>query len=431
MSENESRFTRISVLGTGRNADVVIPSHAPLDLVMPQLAQVLGEDIRQNHALTRLTGGPLRPSSSLAQEGVTDGTILQLTRLETTPPSPTVFDISEAAEATPVAGRWSGPVRRQGLSLVAGLAFALALLPFFQVSQLGYGWAVVGAALGLVLLGSVFAWLGSRPAGRVLAGCGVALGLVSTFVAEGIPLPWLWPLVIGLLAAIGTSARPTRWIAALASLIVVAGAWFALLAVSNSAFLAGGILGTACLLVVGIMPQIALGASGVFSAQRTATEIARATAEQLVVRAHDVLAGAVTVLGLTTAVCVAQMLLDPAVNAWALGLAAALTVGAALRQRPFPLAPEKLALWAVPLAALAALGSGLTPLPDGVHWVSLAALLTLAVALLVAAHARVPEHIEAQLRQFGNTIETLALVVTIPLAVGMFGTYSLLLGLLG
>lgn len=448
MTENENRFTRISVLGAHRNADVVIPSNAPIEMVMGQVAGVLGEDARQNYVLTRLTGGSLRTSATLAEEGVTDGTILQFTRLETTAPSPTVFDLSEAAESATdtIRTRWTGDVRRLGLSLVAGAALATSVLPLALGLQSNSPMIVLGASIVLVLLGSVLAWLGSRPSGRALAGWGVALAVLSplggVYPSGESALIWLVPIVIGLVAAAATSKRPARWLSALVTLIAVVAAWYGLMALTDSTYRTAGLLGTFSLLAVGLMPQIALGSSGVFSAQRNETEMVRTTAEEMVVRAHDVLAGSVVILGLTLAVCVWQIIIDPQTNSWALFLAIALTIGAVLRQRPFPLAAEKLALWTVPiagiLAATVAFGvtfeasttGALSLAPNLVPWVTFAALVLLGVTLLGVAHARIPEHIQAQLRQLGNTVESFALVATVPLAVGMFGTYSLLLGLL-
>ncbi|MDO5495154.1 MAG: hypothetical protein Q4G64_05540, partial [bacterium] len=249
-------------------------------------------------------------------------------------------------------------------------------------------------------------------------------------IGSSLPLPWLWALGIGGLAALGTTQRVAGWIAGLATLAVVVLAWYGLMALTGSPFRTGGLLGTFCLLILGVMPQIALGTSGVFAAQREQGEMPRARADDLVVRAHDVLRTTVAVLGGTIAVCALQMALDPETNAWGFGLLLALMVGSALRLRPFPLASQKLALWAPLVVGTAALGARAASMEGAWIWAAVAALVVLALALLLIAHLDLPEHVRAQLRQMGNSLEGVTLVTTIPVAVGMFGIYADLLRVL-
>lgn len=430
--EDESRFTRVSVLGAHRNADVVIPSNAPLDLVMSQIARILGEDVRQGYTLARTTGGALRTSATLAEEGVEDGTILMLTGVDRTPPSPTVFDLSEATEdvVDNLPDRWVGAVRQRGLAAVAGVAIAIALLWIPSLTGLHPGFGPLIASLGLVLLGSLLAFFGSHEAGRVLALTGTAVALLLA-VSSTSEHRYVLIAAIALLAAIGTARRKAGWIAGFVALAAVEGFWLGLLSLTPDPTLAAGVLGTVALLVLGILPQIALASSGVFGAQRRTTEMRRATADVLVVRAHDVLRITALVIGLTIAYAVWTLLSDARTNGWGIGLSLALTIGAVLRARSLPLALQKLPLWAVPITAIVAAALRYSAEDPALLWLGLVALGLLAVALLIAAHVSPPEHTIAQLRQIGNSLETMTLVSTIPVLVGQFGLYTQLLKALG
>ncbi|MET0854718.1 MAG: hypothetical protein ABWY30_08805, partial [Microterricola sp.] len=60
-------------------------------------------------------------------------------------------------------------------------------------------------------------------------------------------------------------------------------------------------------------------------------------------------------------------------------------------------------------------------------WLALAGLVVAAVLVAIAAGVRPAAHTRATLRRFGNTIESLAVVSTVPLLLGVFGLYAQLL----
>lgn len=431
------RFTRVSVLGTRRNADIVIPSDVPIDMVMSQLVQTLGEDPRRAYVLGTTSGTSLTNSRSLRELDVEDGTILQLTPADLAPPSPTVFDISESAERIleQQPSRWSDGTRRVGLAVLAVAALLLAGgALWFRMGPDMAGWAYVGAAVTFVVLGGVMYHLKLREAGRVFAATGGILGAlllpIGLLFGMGLPVPWLIGILIPFVAVTAVSARPIPWLFGIGTFGLVLGLWYLVNLLTNNPLYTAAIMGTIALLLIGIMPQAALGMSGVFSAQRRTEQIARATADTLVARAHGVLATTVSVLAVAVAVATWVLVTHPGANVWSWSLAGAFGVGAALRQRSFPLAAQKMTLWLVTLTALIAAALRLFLASEGLGYLALAALAVLAVGFLVVAHTKVPEHTQAQLRQAGNHLETLALVSTIPLVVGLFGVYADLLRIL-
>lgn len=431
------RFTRLSILGTSRNADIVIPSDVPIDMVMTQVVQVLGEDPRRTYILGTTTGTGLTSSRSLRELGVEDGVILQLTAADQAPPSPTVFDISESAERVleDQPARWFGATRRIGLAILAAAALFLAgAAMWLRLTPDLREWAYLAGVVGFVVLGSGMYHLRLREAGAVFSTAGAILGAAllpfGGVLSPGLPVPWLIGILLPLVAKAATTTRPIPWLYGIGAFGSVLALHYVVDMLTGSTLHTAALVGTICLLLIGIMPQTALGMAGVFSAQRRTDQISRSTADTLVARAHGILATISTVLALTAAVAAWVLVLDPSANIWSWSLAGAFGLGAALRQRAFPLASEKMSLWAVTLAAATAATLRLFVAADTFGYLGIAALAVLAVGLLIVAHANVPEHTQAQLRQWGNHLESLALVATVPLVVGMFGVYADLLRIL-
>jgi hypothetical protein len=96
------------------------------------------------------------------------------------------------------------------------------------------------------------------------------------------------------------------------------------------------------------------------------------------------------------------------------------------RARAYPLAVEVVALRAagaaVGVSLLLRWGSG-AGAPAG----ALAALCVLAVLPLMVLAWRVPDHVQVRLRRLMNLVESVGVVALIPVALGAFGVYTLLL----
>ena len=83
--EDDQVIEDIIAARTIHHADIVIPSDVPIDMVMTQVVQVLGEDPRRTYILGTTTGTGLTSSRSLRELGVEDGVILQLTAADQAP----------------------------------------------------------------------------------------------------------------------------------------------------------------------------------------------------------------------------------------------------------------------------------------------------------------------------------------------------------
>ncbi|PIE97496.1 MAG: hypothetical protein CR979_03940 [Propionibacterium sp.] len=94
-----------------------------------------------------------------------------------------------------------------------------------------------------------------------------------------------------------------------------------------------------------------------------------------------------------------------------------------LRGRHFPLAIERAAIYGVSLMTITAIAwSQRTTI-----W-AVVALIFLAVLLAVVVFIKISELAAAQLRRVATWVETLTVLATIPILVGMFDIYTQLLG---
>jgi len=110
-------------------------------------------------------------------------------------------------------------------------------------------------------------------------------------------------------------------------------------------------------------------------------------------------------------------------STWTLGMTAALVVAWTLRGRHFPLAAERTAIYVAAIAGLGAVAWS----QRATVW-AVIGLVVLALALAGMLFINVSDLAAAQLRRIGTWLETLAVVATIPVLVGMFDLYTQLLG---
>ena len=97
-----------------------------------------------------------------------------------------------------------------------------------------------------------------------------------------------------------------------------------------------------------------------------------------------------------------------------------------MRARSFPLATERIPLHlAAGVGVVALVRLATTWLPD-FNGVFLAVLLALALAVGAGLSVDLPDHSQARMRRFGDTVEAIALFVVIPLLIGYFGIYATL-----
>ena len=102
-----SPFLRISVLGTVRNADLVVPVDQPATALLPQLLGLLDESHGPQGAYTLTTalGEPVDMQRPMGELGLHDGTVLRLSRETQAPPVPVISDLVDATAEHETTGR--------------------------------------------------------------------------------------------------------------------------------------------------------------------------------------------------------------------------------------------------------------------------------------------------------------------------------------
>jgi type VII secretion integral membrane protein EccD len=437
------RYSRVTVVGARRRLDIVLPSDEPVGRLLPDVLTLLDEPVsrppRPRHLVTR-TGQVLATDATLTAAAVLDGAVLELVAVDDSPPAPVVHDVTEeTADGTdlrswrwgPAARRWTGTVATVGL-----LAVLAALLRTTHPDRSGAVYLALlaaGCALGGGLLAAAHEPMGTA---MVLGAGAVAMqaGWAGTGQA-GWSLPQRWGVLVAvacaLLVLLGAVTPVGR------AGLVGGGFGLALLGMWWGGALAGlpaprlaSVLTGVSIVLIGLLPRMALVTAGLTRlddrrAGAPPAPVARRDMDTALTAAHRTLGFAV----LTTAVCaaVAGWLLAAHPDRWTAPLAGLLAVVLASRARTYPLAGQVVAL----LAAAASVAAALL-----LAWLRQAGAPTtgMLVAVAVAAGACVgllavepPEHVRARLRRWGDRVEALAVVVTLPVLVGGFGVYGRLL----
>jgi type VII secretion integral membrane protein EccD len=234
-------LTCVTVDAGGRRLDVCVPGHAPVADLLPDLLRRAAPAGSQDGGpagawrLGRLDGRAVAADLGLAEQGVTDGTVLYLVPGSVEWPHWECDDVVEVVAATATAGRTWGRVESRVASLLAGgLCLTGALVAGLPTAP-GHPAPPVAAATLTALLAGLAALAGragDRAAATVLSGAGAA------FAAAG-----------GLLLAQGPA--PARLACAAAALALYAGALAA-----GTRRLDGSVAGT------GLLAALALAAAG-------------------------------------------------------------------------------------------------------------------------------------------------------------------------
>ena len=151
-----SPYTRLTVAGSTRRAEVVVSSDEPLGAVLPRLLDLLGETrgtVARPLTLVATDGEQLDIGRSPQQLDLPDGALVRLVRLDAAPPPPVVIDVTDAAadahQARP--DRWDD--RSRAIAGGAGIALAAAAAGLIAP----YGGAVTAAWVLLIALAALVA----------------------------------------------------------------------------------------------------------------------------------------------------------------------------------------------------------------------------------------------------------------------------------
>jgi type VII secretion integral membrane protein EccD len=428
-----AEFTRLTIIGTARKADLVIPNDESIGGLIPRLMDLLGEatgSVARPLTLVRSTGEQLDASLSAAEQEVADGELLRFVRADDAPPPPEVADVTDVLGESlrDRAGLWSSGSRQlTGAIAIGVLSFVITSLLQFRAAPL------VTALVVLVVAAIGFGLLGRRWAAAALTAAVFGLEAAMSWQLAGengvaiaaLVLVGVGWVCLGFGFGVGLGSRPARL-----------GSWIGLALVAVPALLIGllgmdlprsaAITAAVSIVACGLLPRFAMAASGltglddqvVEGRQRSRTEV-----ELTVSDAYRLLTWATFAVAIPLAVT--SGLLLASADWWAVAVGAVVILVTTLRTRAFPLAVQQMALW---LAVLAGLIAGLVRQPH-LDRLSVAGILTgLALLVVILVVARPVSHQRAFWRRAGNVLEAVCVIALIPLLLGMFGIYRDLLG---
>lgn len=439
-----SEYTRITVSGSLRRVEVVVPSTETLGAVMPGLVDLLGEPAGTvSRPLTFVgTGGEqLELDKTPQQQELPDGAVLRLVRLDAAPPPPAVIDFvdisADRRDSHP--GRWDDAARHRTGQIAVALAIGIggASLPLLPLWLSGVLAASVLLAAGL----AAFAMRIDRSLAEVFIAAGVGLS-----VALGVSVTAIWPtpaqaafaggllaisassVTVGVGLGVGSKGRG----ATIGALLGLLGSSVALvlLAIGVPAVRAAEVVLVLMVFALGSLPWVALSAAditGLDDQVADGVRVPRAKALSAVDEAFAALTWSITAASALLAVAGTVAVLSA--DMWGMLVAATAALVAALRTRAFPLRAQSWAIWTALSVIGAATAVGLSL--AGMAWI--AAIGGFGIALFAALASLIPwrPHQKARLRGVGNALESVAAIATLPLLLGGLGLYAELLTLFG
>jgi len=429
------RLTRVTLVGPRRRADLVLPSDEPLGALLPEIVAMLGMGPAgqpRGYQLSMLGGRVLEPTANLRGAGVTDGAQLWVDPLTEAPSAAIVHDVSDEVsdDLGRRRGRWGDEPRRwTATATVAAAALLAALLAGPQLP------VVVLAVAGGVLLvaGTAVAMLGAAPPGVavLLAGATMLLTTVPAWTASGPGRAELAVLGVALtIVALGLATGNRRAGAfGATALLGLLGVWAALLGFGLPAARTAAIMGIVSIALLGLLPRLAMIASGLTKLDDRQTDelpVTRVVAAAAVDAAHRALALACVAAALSGAV--AGWLLARTGGGWALAMACLVGVALFLRLRAYPLTVEVVVLVASGLAVATGLVTRWIQSEPDLWWGGVGVALAVAALGVVVLGYQPPAYTRARARQLADRLEGIAVVALVPVAVGVFDVYARLLG---
>lgn len=452
-----SRFTRVTVVGEGRQVDVSLPAQQPVLTLVPQLCALLSlHAARPGNPWTMATiaGGILDPRRTLDDAGITDADVVYLAPPAEAPKPPFVEDVvDEVRSLLDNASGLSDGVEWQGIPRVAGccalgaaVLAGLALLVSVATPDRGVaaaalvGVGLLAAALCRPLRDRGAVWLAAvGTLAWTLAGWSLGGGALG-FAAPGDPgtavagsastLAWTTAVGAGLgLTTFWAAGRRWHSLAAAGLTLAPLALLAVLLAVALPADRAAAAMVVVTLVVAGVAPQLAVANAGLvplLRASEDGTRVDRSSLVGVVRRGHVVLAGVVPANALVAAVAVAVLVSSDGVVGPALGALGGLVF--ALRSRAFTRSAQVLPMIAV-LATGAAAAA--VALPGVLRLSELAAvgaagggLLVVSLAIVGLGVGRLGDVAAARLRRVLDVVEAVAVIAVLPLTLAVFDAYA-------
>lgn len=423
------RFTRLTVVGSQRRGDVVLPSDEELAVLLPDLLGLVEEPPGPGAvALVRPTGEQLDLAITLDAHDVPDGEVLRVIRAADAPPPAEVADVTEVTTAVrnDLTGQWGRRSRHAvGATAIGILVAAAGLVTALGAPGPTATLALFALAAVLLVAASTGRGLVALVTGAAAAGLGPGAALML-WELTGTPASLLAGAAVGWLALAAVGGRnPGPLTGALVGLgLTLLAGTLGFAGVAGPAV--AGIVAVVAVLVLGLLPGLALTAAGVHRLDDSTMEGStheRSDVLPALGTAYHTLTWATAAVAAAVAVAVPVLLV--AQNAPARVLAGLVLLVTALRTRPMPLTTQVATLWAA-VALSAATGTVLAwqdapPIAAGI-------LVALAVVAFVATALRPNAQQRARWRSTGNTVELLAVLAMFPVLLGVLGVFDLMLG---
>ncbi|MEU7180380.1 MULTISPECIES: type VII secretion integral membrane protein EccD [Streptomyces] len=441
---SRGQLSRVTLVGDRRRADVVLLSDTPIGQLIPDVLQLLDDRPASRPTARQLItsdGSVLPHDSTLASAGIADGSVLRLVTTHSAPPAPVVHDVTDqvADDLDLRAWRWR-PAARRASAGVATVTFAVITAVLARsVFPLG---ALVGAlsvvSLVLLAVGALVAKVGqgNRGLATALLVASGGLGVLAAWTAAD---AYGWPgagrlaavagVLVVTLGALGYFSPLGRGglVGAVAA-AVIAAAWETVAAVQADPARLGAVMAVFSLVVLGLLPRLALMASGLTALddRRSAgVSISRHQVGTALAATHRGLALATTVTAGSAAAAGWLLTLAEQPTAWTVVLASLVVVVLVSRARAFPLIAEVVAVFVA--ASCLVVRLVIVWMEQAGGGGPLAVLCVAAVLPLVVLAVQVPEHVQVRLRRMADLAESIGMVGLFPLAFGVFGVYGQLL----
>lgn len=437
-----TNFTRISVAGSVRRAEVVIPDNEPIGTLLPQFVDLLREPqsaLGRPLTLVGVDGDEIDITRTPDQLGIAEGTMLRLTHVDAAPPPPVVIDVADAvadghAIRPDVWGERSRTAVATGL-MIAATALVGSIIPLDIPLRT---WILSGALIAVAIASFVCGFYRARRANLVLAGAatGIALPTVTawtSWVTTYDPIMFtgsiaVFALSVVLAISIGAGRRNISAVTGGLIGIALSGLQMILLWLGFGVPQSITITAIGAVLLLGVLPWVALSASGLADIDTQATARRRITR----LEAASAIDAAYATLTWGVAACTAMILLGSVrlifdQELWAGLLAIALVLALALRTRSFPLVGAHVIVWSA-VALICAVGV-IVAMP--LQWWTFTLLGVAIATIFIGGVAQPQPHVRARIRGWANLLEGVVIVALIPLALGIWHVYQDLLAMFG
>ena len=149
-------FTRLTVVGTAREAELVVPDDEAIGGLIPRLMALLEEPtgpVARPLALVRSTGEQLDDARSAAEQDLADGEQLRLVRADDAPPPPEVADVTDVVGDTYAerGGRWSSAARQTTGAIALGATTCVASVSLAMSTSTVWALVLIATAVAILL----------------------------------------------------------------------------------------------------------------------------------------------------------------------------------------------------------------------------------------------------------------------------------------